>query len=125
MMTSTLLDVSDQEIVAMSRLFGLLGEPNRLRILLLLCEGEMNVSALCSVLGLPQPTVSHHLGLLKRGNLLQARRSGKMIHYDLDGRVDYAEAGELSIRSSSGVHVRISKSGITAHVESDAGTRGE
>ena len=118
-MTSTLIDATDQEIIAMSRLFGLLGEPNRLRILLLLCEGEMNVSALCSVLGLPQPTVSHHLGLLKRGNLLQARRSGKMIHYDLDGRVDYAEAGELRIRSSSGVNIRISKTGITAHVEAD------
>src|SRR3954471_17205853 len=125
MMATTLLDVTDQEIIAMSRLFGLLGEPNRLRILLLLCEGELNVSALCSVLGVPQPTVSHHLGLLKRGNLLQARRSGKMIHYDLDGRVDYIEDGELSIRSSSGVHIRISKTGITVRGESDAGNRGE
>src|SRR5438128_1983361 len=104
MMATTLLDVSDQEIISMSRLFGLLGEPNRLRILLLLCEREMNVSALCGVLGLPQPTVSHHLGLLKRGNLLQSRRAGKMIHYDLDERVDLAEeGGELSIRSSNGV----------------------
>ena len=106
-MTEELVDLSDQEIVALSRLFGLLGDPTRVRIMLLLCRGEMNVSKLCETLGLPQPTVSHHLGLLRRGGLLRTRREGKSIHYALDGRLDYTDGCELSIRSNAGVRVRI------------------
>jgi DNA-binding transcriptional ArsR family regulator len=108
-MTAELVDLTEQDIVSMSRLFGLLGDPTRLRILLLLCKGEMNVSALCNELGLPQPTVSHHLGLLRRGSLLQTRRAGKNIHYGLDGRVEYADGSELIIVGTAGVRVRIIK----------------
>jgi DNA-binding transcriptional ArsR family regulator len=104
---NSLLDLNDQEVAALSRLFGLLGEPTRVRILFLLCRGEMNVSRLCQSLGLAQPTVSHHLGLLRRGGLLSARRSGKAIHYALEGRIEYAEGCELRIQAGSGVHVRI------------------
>ena len=106
-MTQELLDISEQDVVALSRLFGLLGDPTRVRILLLLCRGEMNVSRLCQELKMAQPTVSHHLGLLRRGGLLTTRREGKSIHYALDGKLEYAEGCELSIRSAMGVRVRI------------------
>ena len=111
MMTTddALLDMTEQEVIALSRLFGLLGDPTRVRIMLLLCRGELNVSRLCQVLGLPQPTVSHHLGLLRRGGLLTTRREGKSIHYALDGRLEYGNECELSIRSAHGVRVRIVK----------------
>jgi ArsR family transcriptional regulator len=111
MMTTddALLDMSEQEVIALSRLFGLLGDPTRVRIMLLLCRGELNVSRLCQVLGLPQPTVSHHLGLLRRGGLLTTRREGKSIHYALDSKLEYSEGCELSIRSAHGVRVRIIK----------------
>ena len=108
-MTEALLDVTEQEVVALSRLFGLLGEPTRVRILLLLCTGEHNVTRLCELLKLPQPTVSHHLGLLRRGGLLTSRRDGKSIHYGLDGKLEFSEGCELSIRSTSGVRIRIAK----------------
>ena len=111
MMTTddALLDMTEQEVIALSRLFGLLGDPTRVRIMLLLCRGELNVSRLCQVLGLPQPTVSHHLGLLRRGGLLTTRREGKSIHYALDSKLEYSEGCELSIRSAHGVRVRIIK----------------
>ena len=111
MMTTddALLDMTEQEVIALSRLFGLLGDPTRVRIMLLLCRGELNVSRLCQVLGLPQPTVSHHLGLLRRGGLLTTRREGKSIHYALDSKLEYTEGCELSIRSAHGVRVRIIK----------------
>ena len=65
--------------------FSLLGDPTRLRILQLLeRDGELNVQALCAALGLPQPTVSHHLGLLRRAGVLRSRRDGKRIYYALD-----------------------------------------
>jgi DNA-binding transcriptional ArsR family regulator len=109
MMTEELLELSDHDVVALSTVFGLLGDPTRVRILLLLCRGEMNVSKLCDVLKIPQPTVSHHLGLLRRGGLLQTRREGKSIHYALDGKLEYSEGCELSIRSTTGVKIRIVK----------------
>ncbi len=108
-MTEQLLDVTEHEVIAMSRLFGLLGDPTRVKILLLLCRGEQNVSRLCASLGLAQPTVSHHLGLLRRGGLLKSRREGKAIHYGLDGKLEYSEGCELHIRSTSGVKIRIAK----------------
>ena len=108
-MTDALLDMTDQEVVTLSRLFGLLGDPTRVRIVLLLCRGELNVSRLCATLGLPQPTVSHHLGLLRRGSLLQTRRAGKNIHYALDGRIEYSDGCELAIGGTAGVKVRIIK----------------
>jgi DNA-binding transcriptional ArsR family regulator len=86
-----LLDVTDQEVVALSRVFGLLADPTRVRLLLLLCDGEQNVSSLCAALGLPQPTVSHHLGLLRRGGLLVGRRDGKSIYYGLGGGLEFSQ----------------------------------
>ena len=108
-MSEPLPGVSDQDVVALSRLFGLLGDPTRVRIMLLLCRGEQNVSKLCAALKLPQPTVSHHLGLLRRGGLLASRREGKSIHYGLDGKLEFSKGCELTIRSSSGVKIRIAK----------------
>lgn len=72
-----------RHVDAMARLFRLLSDPTRLRILLLLAEDERNVSDLCRRLRMPQPTVSHHLGLLRMGELVNTRRSGKEIFYSL------------------------------------------
>ena len=73
--------------VELTDLFGLLSDKTRLSILMLLCEGEKNVSSLCAELHLPQPTVSHHLGLLRIHSLIDNRRSGKQVYYGLNGRI--------------------------------------
>jgi DNA-binding transcriptional ArsR family regulator len=65
-------------------LMRLLSDPTRLRVLGLLQPGEMNVTALCNVLGLAQPTVSHHLGLLRTARLVRTRRDGKQVFYSLN-----------------------------------------
>ena len=72
-----------RHVQSLARLFGLLSDPTRLRILMLLAEGERNVSQLCRKLGSPQPTVSHHLGLLRMGEMVNTRRNGKEIFYSL------------------------------------------
>ena len=46
----------------------------------------MNVNALCRHLGLAQPTVSHHLGLMRAGGLVSGRREGKQVFYSLNER---------------------------------------
>ena len=43
----------------------------------------MNVGQLLKRLGCPQPTASHHLGLLKMAGMVSARRQGKHVYYRL------------------------------------------
>ena len=64
-----------------------LGDPTRLRLLGMLQGGESNVTSLCEQLSLPQPTVSHHLGLLRQAKLVRNRRSGKQVFYSLNSSV--------------------------------------
>ena len=65
--------------------FSLLGEPTRLGILKLLAGSPKNVTALCDALDQRQPTVSHHLGLLRMGRLVIGTRKGKAVVYATDG----------------------------------------
>ena len=77
-----------QDVDQLTGLFRLLSDPTRLSILLRLVDGERNVSSLCDELGLPQPTVSHHLGLLRLNNVIGNRRKGKQVFYALNGVVN-------------------------------------
>jgi len=77
--------VTEQDLDQLSSLFRLLSDKTRLSILLHLAEGERNVTNLCEELGLPQPTVSHHLGLLRMNNVVGNRRHGKQVFYALNG----------------------------------------
>ena len=48
-----------------------------------LVEKEQNVSMLCKKLKSRQPTVSHHLGILRMGGVVDTKRSGKEIFYSV------------------------------------------
>ena len=89
--------VGDQDLENLSSLFRLLSDKTRLNILMLLAGGERNVTNLCDLLTLPQPTVSHHLGLLRMNNVIGNRRNGKQVFYMLNGRVDASESDSLKI----------------------------
>src|SRR5436305_12534958 len=78
-------------------LFGLLRDKTRLNILMILAKGERNVSSLCEELRLPQPTVSHHLGLLRMKHVISNRRHGKQVFYGLDGQVQTNADSSLRI----------------------------
>ena len=60
-----------------------LSDPTRLQLILLLSEGEKHVGALCEQLNQSQPAVSHHLALLRHGNVIAPRRQGKNNYYNL------------------------------------------
>ena len=79
----TRLSKQNRHVDSLARLFRILGDPTRLRILMLLDSQERNVSDLCRRLKMPQPTVSHHLSLLRMGELVATRRNGKEIFYSL------------------------------------------
>jgi DNA-binding transcriptional ArsR family regulator len=88
---------NEQELEKLAGLFRLLSDKTRLNILMLLADGERNVTSLCDQLRLPQPTVSHHLGLLRMNNVIGNRRSGKQVFYTLNGRVNVTDEGSLTV----------------------------
>jgi DNA-binding transcriptional ArsR family regulator len=88
---------SDLELDQLTALFRLLSDKTRLNILMMLSDGERNVTSLCKSLQLPQPTVSHHLGLLRMNNVIGNRRSGKQVFYTLNGRVNVTPAGSIQV----------------------------
>jgi len=89
---------TEQDLEQLTSLFRLLSDRTRLNILFSLAGGEKNVTSLCQELGLPQPTVSHHLGLLRMSNVINNRRNGKQVFYSLNGRLDAADGGTLEMR---------------------------
>ncbi len=71
-----------------ARLFDVLGDRTRRRILaLLLDRREICVCRLVGALAQPQPTVSRHLGAMRAAGLLTARRKGTWVLYRFDPRV--------------------------------------
>lgn len=97
----------------LTSLFSLLADKTRLNIVLMLSEGEKNVTWMCQQLQLPQPTVSHHLALLRSHHIVSHRREGKQIFYHLNGRVDLHGSGEISIYTNryAVTITRVSESG--------------
>ena len=59
------------------------GEPTRLRLVMLCARGELTVSELTQILGQSQPRVSRHLKLLCEAGLLDRFREGSWVFYRL------------------------------------------
>jgi len=71
-----------------ARVFKVLGDSNRIRILEFLRDGEKCQCEIIPMLGQTQPTVSRHLSLLEEAGLIQSRRGGNRIFYKtVDRRV--------------------------------------
>lgn len=79
------------------KMMRLLADPTRLRVLSMLQQNELNVSAMCDRLDLAQPTVSHHLGLLRTMGLVNTRRDGKQVFYSLNRDNVRASDGGLAV----------------------------
>lgn len=56
----------------------------RLRIVALLSHARLCVSCLVTVLNAPQPTVSRHLGTLRRTGIVAQEKAGGYTYYRLD-----------------------------------------
>jgi DNA-binding transcriptional ArsR family regulator len=65
-----------------------LSDPTRIFILYALNERSLNVSELTTELGIPQPTTSRHLKVLRERGLVYTERQGTVITYHLsDNRI--------------------------------------
>ena len=64
------------------------GDPKRILIMYALHEQPRNVTSLAEALGMPQPTVSRHLGVLRNRRLVLTERDGPSVIYSLrDDRI--------------------------------------
>jgi hypothetical protein len=69
---------------ALLRFFKSLADESRLKIIGLLAAAEHNVQDLAKLLKLKEPTVSHHLAILREAGLVQMRTDGNTHWYRLD-----------------------------------------
>ena len=68
---------------AVERLFKILGDESRLRILQAVEPGERSVSEILERTGLPQTLASFHLRILREAGILTTERRGPFIYYRL------------------------------------------
>jgi DNA-binding transcriptional ArsR family regulator len=76
--------ITDAEIALLHRyVCEGIGDPKRLRLLYLLAEHPRNVTELTQELDAAQPTVSHHLRILRERGLVRTEREGTSVIYSL------------------------------------------
>jgi DNA-binding transcriptional ArsR family regulator len=81
----------DAELSAAARYFRVLGDPTRLRLLVLLLDGPRSVSDLVAATGVGRSRVSNHLACLRWCRFVEATRRGRRVLY----RVVDPRVGEL------------------------------
>jgi DNA-binding transcriptional ArsR family regulator len=63
-----------------------LAHPVRLKVLCFLIEGEKSVNDIVDFCGVSQSGVSQFLGRMKREGLVQARKEGSFVYYEIADR---------------------------------------
>ncbi|MCX8173972.1 MAG: metalloregulator ArsR/SmtB family transcription factor [Thermoplasmata archaeon] len=72
----------DQEILRnVAEVFNAIGEPLRLKILLLLCEQDLCVCVIKEICGTPDSKLSYHLAVMKGAGLIDCREEGNWLIY--------------------------------------------
>ena len=74
----------DPGIVELAEDLKAISDPNRLRIICLLSQGERCACEVDGELGISQQLASHHLNVLKEKGLLNARREGTSSYYSVN-----------------------------------------
>jgi DNA-binding transcriptional ArsR family regulator len=75
--------LNEKDIEVQAEIFKAMSDPCRLKILLLLREGELCGCEIMIGLDRPQSTTSHHLSILKDAGLIRERKDGRWSRYRL------------------------------------------
>ena len=78
--------LSETAAAALAQVFKALGDPVRLRLLSLIGAhqgGEVCVCDLTAAFDLTQPTISHHLKVLREAGIITSQRRGTWVYYRL------------------------------------------
>jgi len=74
-------EMSDEALELVAGRFKMLSERMRLKLIISLEEGEMNVSQLVGTTGGTQANISRHLNSLTEAGILGRRKEGLMVYY--------------------------------------------
>ena len=88
--------ISKYLTMSLSQTFAALSDPNRRTILSLLKKSELTVGEIAVSLDITMATLSHHLDILRRANLVSSRRAGRNIFYSLNLSVAEEVIAEIS-----------------------------
>jgi ArsR family transcriptional regulator len=97
--------IDETSAAALSQVFKALGDPVRLRLVSLIGAregGEVCVCDLTTAFDLSQPTISHHLRVLREAGIIDSERRGTWVYYRLVPAALQRMAGLLSVPVSSG-----------------------
>lgn len=106
-------EIGDGELVCLTEAFRALSDQTRVRLLSMISAGggEVCVQELVDALDLSQPTVSHHLKVLREAGLVTSDRRASNVYYQVDpwavstlGRLlalDDPPAGSTSVFASA------------------------
>jgi ArsR family transcriptional regulator len=75
--------IDDKEIEVEAEIFQAMADTCRIKILMLLREGELCVCEIMIGLDRPQSSTSHHLSILKDAGLIKERKDGRWSRYRL------------------------------------------
>jgi ArsR family transcriptional regulator, arsenate/arsenite/antimonite-responsive transcriptional repressor len=79
--------VNEAEAPGLAQVFKALGDPVRLRLVSLIGAhegGEVCVCELTEAFHLSQPTISHHLKILREAGIIGSQRRGTWVYYRLE-----------------------------------------
>lgn len=83
-MAAQALDKQNDELMTdLAGLFKMFSDPTRVKILNILLDGEKCVSDVAAQMNMSAAAVSHHLRMLRQGNLVIDNRQGKEVFYSL------------------------------------------
>ena len=95
--------LGDTAAAGLAQVFKALGDPVRLRLLSLIGAhrgGEVCVCDLTTAFDLTQPTISHHLKVLREAGILTSERRGTWVYYRLVPAALERMAGLFSVPGS-------------------------
>ncbi|SIS47214.1 transcriptional regulator, ArsR family [Zobellia uliginosa] len=68
----------------MNYLFKALNDETRRRIIELLKDKDMNAGEIADEFNISKPSISHHLDILKRADLIISEKKGQFVEYSLN-----------------------------------------
>ena len=95
--------IDEVSAAGLAQVFKALGDPVRLRLISLIgarAGGEVCVCDLTSAFDLTQPTISHHLKVLREAGLIDSERRGTWVYYRLMPAALERMAALLSVQAS-------------------------
>lgn len=92
-----------------------LADPTRIKMLILLAEGELNGQVLAEKIGVTPATITHHAAKLREASLIKERRDKNTIYFSLN---DYFI--ENSARATENlIYQRVRPAGVPERLEED------